>query len=427
MKTNTSIILKRISCILATFIITGSLLSCSLDVPPENYQYEIERTSVKNQGITSTTCWAFAGTSFIESECIRKNTNDEQLDLSEAYVVYYSYLEKAKFYLEKMGENKLEEGGWSNDVLYLIGKYGIVREDDYKITESFKAELNKMPRILKNNNFFESNRVPVDLVEGMASKNLPNPSTFQQKDPGLMERLTNELDATIEKYKAQGAIPEEAMIDSLESIKVILNEELGVIPEEISYNGNMITPLYFLQNILGIHTDDYVHITSFKNLGFNHIVQLQDPRHPWYVDGQYINVDTGLFYEITRSALTMNYGLVIECKAMLEPGYHKIAGKADPSIYPNDMDYENIESMRVNRYLKGKMTWGNHLMHMVGFDETLTPWFLIKDSYGEMLGTIPIGTKEYRGYINMSKTYFLLKTAYVTVHKDMLEYFPEIK
>jgi hypothetical protein len=107
---------------------------------------------------------------------------------------------------------------------------------------------------------------------------------------------------------------------------------------------------------------------------------------------------------------------------MLEPGYHKIAGKADTIIYPDDIDYKKIESMRVNRYLKGNMTWNNHLMHMVGFDETLTPWFLIKDSYGDMLG----GTKEYRGYINMSRIYFLLKTPYVTVHKDMLEYFPEI-
>ena len=64
---------------------------------------------------------------------------------------------------------------------------------------------------------------------------------------------------------------------------------------------------------------------------------------------------------------------------------------------------------------------------MVGFDETLNPWFLIKNSYGDTFGTIPLGTKEYRGYINMSQIYFLLKTPYVTVHKDILEYFPEIE
>jgi len=423
MKTKTSKILKRITFILATLFIVGSLSSCSLDSPPENYQWEIKRTELKNQGTTSN-CWVFSGISFLESECIRKNTANEQLDLSEAYVVYYAFLEKAKFYLETMGEGVFSAGGWSNDVFYLIGKYGIVREDDYEITKSFKVELHKMPLLLENDSLFESNRVPFDSIEDTASQHQSNPSTFQQMYPErpLMKRLKNELDSTIEKYKAQGSIPEQAMIATLENIKVILNEGIGAIPEEISYNGNVITPLYFSQSILGIHTDAYVHITSFENLGFNEIVQLPSPA-PWFVEAQYINVDTELFYEITRLALITNYGLVIECKAMLEPGYHKIAGKADTIIYPDDIDYEKIESMRVNRYLKGNMTWNNHLIHMVGFDETLTPWFLIKDSYGDMLG----GTKEYRGYINMSKTYFLLKTAYVTVHKDMLEYFPEIQ
>lgn len=264
MKTKTSKILKRITFILATLFIVGSLSSCSLDSPPENYQWEIERTELKNQGTTGA-CWAFAGISFLESECIRKNTANEQLDLSEAYVVYYAFLEKAKFYLETMGEGGFSAGGWSNDVFYLIGKYGIVREDDYEITESFKAELNKMPWLLENDNLFEINRLPFDAIEGTASQHQATLSIFQQMYPErqLMKRLQNELDSTINKYKPQGVIPEQAMIATLENIKVILNEEIGAIPEEITYNGNVITPFYFLQNILGIHSDDYVHITSF--------------------------------------------------------------------------------------------------------------------------------------------------------------------
>jgi hypothetical protein len=324
-----------------------------------------------------------------------------------------------------MGEGIFSEGGWSNDVLYIADKYGIVREDDYEITESFKAELSKMPWILENDALFANNRLPFDLIEATANQYHITPLIIQQMyTKRLINRLEHELDSTIKTYQDDGVIPEQAMIATLENIKIILNEEIGPIPEEITYNGNRITPLYFCQNILGIHSDDYVHITSFKNLGFNEIVQLLPA---WFVNGQYINVDTELFYEITRLALTMNYGLVIECKAFMQSGYHPIAGKADLILYPDDMDYDTIAHIRVNRYLKGVMTWNNHLMHMVGFDETQNPWFLIKNSYGDVFGTIPLGTKEYRGYIHMSQIYFLLQTPYVTVHKDVLEYFPEIE
>jgi len=415
--------LRNVIIFITLLFATGSVFAFSPDPVPEDYEWEIERTELKNQGTTGT-CWAFSGISFLESECIRKNTANEQLDLSEAYVVFYAFFEKAKFYLETMGEGIFSEGGWSNDVFHIIGKYGIVREEDYEITESFKAALNMTPWILENDTLFVSNRLPFDLIEATANQYHITPSILQQMyTKRLINRLEHELDSTIKTYQDDGVIPEPAMTAALENIKTILSEEIGVVPEEISYNGNRITPLYFAQNILGIQSNDYVHITSFKNLGFNEIVQLLPA---WFVNGQYINVDTELFYEITRLALTMNYGLVIECKAFMQSGYHPIAGKADLMIYPDDMDYDTIAHIRVNRYLKGVMTWNNHLMHIVGFDETQNPWFLIKNSYGDVFGTIPLGTKEYRGYIHMSQIYFLLQTPYVTVHKDVLEYYPEI-
>jgi bleomycin hydrolase len=422
-KNQASAKLRNLIFVFAIFFATSSVYSCSLEPVPEDYEWEIGRTEVKNQGTTGT-CWAFSGISFLESECIRKNTATDDLDLSEAYVVYYAFLEKARVYLETMGDRSFSEDGWSNDVFYIIGKYGIVREEDYYITESYKAELSRMPLFIGNDNFFAINRLSLDSMESIiANQYQITPSILQQMyTRRLLNRLSYELDSTIKTYQNDGAIPEQVVIATLENIKIILNEEIGSIPEEITYDGNVITPLDFCQNILGIQSEDYVHITSFENLGFNEIVQLPPD---WFVNGQYINVDTELFYELTRLALTLNYGLVIECKS-LEAGFHPIAGKAHMIIYPDEMNYEKIEGLRVKRYLKGGMTSNNHLMHMVGFDETLTPWFLIKNSYGDMFGTIPLGTKAYRGHINMSRMYFLLNTVYVTVHKDMLEYFPEI-
>jgi bleomycin hydrolase len=422
-KIQSSARLRNLIFVFAMLIATGSAYSFPFDPVPKDYEWEIERTEVKNQGNTGT-CWVFSGISFLESECIRKNTANEELDLSEAYVVYYGFLEKARYYLETMGEGIFTEYGWSNYVFYIIGKYGIVREDDYNITESFKAELSKMPWFLENDTLFSIHRLPFDAIVSLANQHRINPSIFQQMyTKRLVNRLQRELDATVTTYQDEGVIPEQAMIATLEKIKTILNEEIGPVPEEISSNGNMVTPIYFCQNILDIHSDDYVHITSFENLGFNEIVQLPPV---WFVNGQYINVDSEVFYEIARLALVSNYGLVIECKALRESGYYPIAGKADLILYPDDMDYDKIESVRVHRYLMGAMSMNNHLMHMVGFDETRAPWFLIKNSYGVKSGAIPLGTKEYRGYINMSQIYFLLQTYYVTVHKDVLEYFPDI-
>jgi len=381
--------LRKLTLGCAILFTVYSVYSCSLYPVPEDYQWEIERTPVKRQGNTGT-CWAYGTISLLESECIRKNIATEQLDLSEAYVVYYTFLEKSMLYLKTMGASSFPEAGYGHDVFYIIDKYGIVREADYELKEIF-------------NQMYPRQR--------------------------LMNRLSDELDSAINNYQEEGAIPEQEMMTVLENIKKILNEEMGAVPKEISYNGNMITPLYYAQNILDIHIDDYVHITSFEHLGFQQRVKL-DFSDNWLEYNQFINVDTELFYELTRSALTMQYGLAIVCD-ITEIGFNQIAGKADLLIYPDDLDYAEIEAIRAKQFQKE--TTDDHLMHMVGYDETINPWFLNKSSWLiEMDGSASSSfttsdIENYRGHIHMSKMYFLLKALLVTVHKDMLEYFPEIE
>ncbi|MFW5890789.1 MAG: C1 family peptidase, partial [bacterium] len=98
----------------------------------EKYEYLIPATSIKNQNNTGT-CWSYNTISFIESEVIRKGIADESLNLSEMYIVYHTYIEKSKKYLETFGKNSFGEGGEDYDTIMIIDKYGIVREGDYNV------------------------------------------------------------------------------------------------------------------------------------------------------------------------------------------------------------------------------------------------------------------------------------------------------
>ena len=73
-----------------------------------NLIYSLETTTVENQQRTST-CWAFATTSFIETELIRMGKGKH--DISEMFFVRYSYPVKADKYIRYHGKSNFGPGG----------------------------------------------------------------------------------------------------------------------------------------------------------------------------------------------------------------------------------------------------------------------------------------------------------------------------
>src|SRR6186713_1092415 len=69
-------------------------------------------TGVKDQ-YNSSTCWSFAGNSFIESELIKKDIKN--VDLSEMFIARYSYLRKINMHLALKGSNFFTPGGQFHD------------------------------------------------------------------------------------------------------------------------------------------------------------------------------------------------------------------------------------------------------------------------------------------------------------------------
>jgi len=103
---------------------------------------------IKSKGVTdqhhSGRCWLFAGLNTLRPAIIAKNDLDE-FEFSETYLQFWDKLEKANLYLEYMIELRnadplgreweavqkmtLDDGGWWQSVVALVGKYGVVPKE----------------------------------------------------------------------------------------------------------------------------------------------------------------------------------------------------------------------------------------------------------------------------------------------------------
>ena len=78
----------------------------------------------------SGTCWCFSSNSFFENEIIRKG--HKPVDLSEMFVVWHTYDDKADKYIRTNGKINFSQGGSGLDVPYVWAAYGMMPEEAYK-------------------------------------------------------------------------------------------------------------------------------------------------------------------------------------------------------------------------------------------------------------------------------------------------------
>ncbi|HOK52710.1 MAG TPA: C1 family peptidase, partial [Bacteroidales bacterium] len=89
-------------------IFVSELFSQSLPFDQFVFQKKIETSPVLNQ-FRSNTCWSYTLLGMLEAEIKVRTGND--ISLSEMYLVYYAYLEKAERYLRMHGKIAFSEGG----------------------------------------------------------------------------------------------------------------------------------------------------------------------------------------------------------------------------------------------------------------------------------------------------------------------------
>lgn len=317
------------------------------------------------------TCWAFSTVSFLESEIFR--LTGKEVKLSEIFVVYYEYLEKAKGFVETRGNTHLGEGSESNAVFRVISKYGIVPLSAYS-----------------------------GLKEG---KDKHDHSIFFERFEGYLNFV-----------KEKNWWDEEEI---LSVIKAYLDHYLGKPPESFEYEGQTYTPKTFLYEYLKINPEDYVSIMSTLSQDFYTIGEFKVPDN-WWHSKEYYNLPLEEFYSIIKEGIKNGYSIAIGGDVS-EPGYE---GFEDIAIVPTfDIPSEYIDQSSREMRIYNNTTEDDHGVHLVGYlNLDGVDWFLIKDSARSSRWG------KFEGYYFYRGDYIKLKMLTITAHKDLIKpYLGKIK
>lgn len=353
---------------------------------------ELPCTPVKDQ-YRSGTCWSFSGLGFLEAEMLR--LGKPTVDLSEMFVVYHCYSDKAVKYVRLHGSLNFGAGGAFHDVTNVIKEYGIVPEEVYT-----------------GLNYGEEKHVHGELdrlLNDQAKAVVDNPNKK------LTSAWHDAMDATLDTY-------------------------LGKLPEKFIYQGKEYTPKGFAQDFVGLNMDDYVEITSYTHHPFYSKFIIEVPDN-WAWDEVY-NVPLNELDEIIENSINTGYtvawaadvsekGFATSQKGVAVIPVVDKANMTDAEITKWEKQTEkerNEDLYKLNKPGKEKVitqemrqidfdnyqTTDDHGMLIVGTakDQNGTSYYKVKNSWGNY--------NDYNGFFYASKPYVEYKTMSIMVHKDAI-------
>lgn len=347
-----------------------------IDIPNkiENYKYAWHFDPV-SQGNTGT-CWCYSTTSLFESE-VYSRTN-QKIKLSEMYVVYWEYVEKARRFVKERGNSYFSQGSEANAVKRMYKMYGAV---------------------------------PLDVYTGLE----------EDRKFHTHAKMFKEMKTYLHSVKERQAWNEKLVIST---IKSILNHYMGEPPAEFTWRGDgkEYTPKQFLSDVLQLNMDDYIDVISIKEEEYYTKIKYDVPDN-WWHDKSYHNVPLDVFMETLKNAIRKGHSVSIGGDVS-EPGFVTSKQAAMVPSFDIPAPYIN-EDARQMRFSDGSTT-DDHGMHLVGFTERDgKDWYLVKDSSS---GSRNVGKtdangnprKEF-GYYFFHEDYVKLKMMDYCVHKDALK------
>jgi len=339
--------------------------SLKVDVPEMKFPNDTSlytkywHTPAVSQGNTGT-CWAFGSVSMIESEVHR--VHKIKTDLSEMFLVYHDYLERAKEYVKTRGETYFEEGSESNALVRIIDGYGIV---------------------------------PFSAFSGLLSGQ-------KVYDHSVM---IEEMKTYLAWVKTNNVWNEEEVV---KNFKTIMNAYMGEPPSTFVYEEVNYTPKTFVSDFLKIDPHDYYSFMSTLSAKFNQKAELVEPDN-WWHSRDYYNVCMEDFFLALTEALKNGYTVCI-CGDVSEPG---IDYNSQTFMVPTfDIPSEYIDDAARQLRLNNESTTDDHCMEVVGYCiYEKKYWFLLKDSGAGAFG-VP-----QTGYRFMSEDYVKLKMMNLLLYK----------
>lgn len=362
----------------------------------ESYQFtDIKRlpaTSVKDQH-RSGTCWAFSGLSFIESEMIRMGK--PEVDLSEMFVVYNCYSDKAVKHVRMNGKFNFGGGGAFHDVTYVMRNFGLVPE-----------------------------------------------SVYHGIKYGEEGHTHGELDAVLNDYVSAVIKNKNRKLSPVwhKGFDGILDAYLGEKPEKFEYEGKEYTPKSFAKDFVGVNADDYIEISSYTHHPFYEKFIIEVPDN-WLWDEVY-NVPMNEMMEIMEGAIMKGYTIgwasdVSEKGFMYRKGIAIVPDATTKNMTDSEISkWESLSKDEKDAKLKGEAgpvkekvitqemrqmafdnytTTDDHGMHIVGIakDQKENKYFIVKNSWAA-------DSNKYDGYFYASYPFVSYKTMSFMIHKDAL-------
>ena len=316
-------------------------------------------------------CWCFCTTSFLESEVQR--LHGRTIKISELHTIYWEYVEKARGYIQKRGNQPMAQGGESDGVLIIMNKYGAV---------------------------------PAEAYTGLL-----NGSTKHNHSP-----LIGELKAFLELCKERGYWEEEAILGQ---VRLILDGYIGRPPVTVEFEGVTMTPKEFFRTALDIKTSDYIQLMSTMLVPFNTMGSFEVSDN-WRPTRTYYNVPLDQYYDYVKKAAQDGYTVCIGGDVS-EPGYY---GEEDAAVVPTfDVPGDFIDQNSREFRIYNSTTEDDHGVHLLSYRKIKgRDWYLIKDSARASR------RGKFHGYIFYRADYIKLKMLTYMVHRDVLaDIWPQIE
>ena len=345
-------------------------------------------TSVKDQN-NSGTCWAYSSLAFFESELLRMGKGEH--DLSESFLVYHTYLDRADKSIRTHGDASFSQGGSFYDAVYCLKNYGIVPQDAMPAPGSLYGD--------SLFNFNQLDAVASAYVNTLAKGKLKKINPVWKKD----------LSAIYANY-------------------------FGEFPKTFKSGGKEYTPQSYAKS-LGLNPDDYVSLTSFTHHPFysKFIIEVQDN---WRWAESY-NLPLDEFMEVmdeaVRNGYTFAWGADVSEKGFSRQGIATVpaGGKENDktgsdaarwtgtndkaNIAPADNKGEKVitQEMRQLGYDNWETT-DDHGMVIYGLakDQNGKEYFMMKNSWGEY--------GPYKGLWYVSKPFVAYKTMNILINKKAI-------
>ncbi|MGC8803051.1 MAG: C1 family peptidase [Bacteroidales bacterium] len=353
-----------------------ALWAQSLSSDQFTFQKKIEAGPVLNQ-YRSNTCWSYTLLGMLEAEIMDRMGKD--ISLSEMYLVYYAYLEKAERYLRMHGKIAFSEGGMLTDPLNLIEKYGIVPREVYS-----------------------------GLLPG---ETLPD-----------HQQLESNLKSYLDELLLKKTLPE----GWKKRFQEMLELYMGEVPGQFEYQGQVFTPKGFAQ-MLGIRANDYVLLMSFEYLPYYRASFVEVPDN-WSLTFA-LNVPIDELMALIDNSIQNGFPVAITCD-ITEKGFMWSKGIAFAfSPETNDVAVKDALSqnqlpdfteVKADARLRQKAfdtfeTTDDHSLVLVGiaYDKSGRKYYYAKNSWG-------VFNTPYQGYMFVSKDYLQYKIITLLIRKQVL-------